>query len=120
MERTPRRHSVRLGGRCVEHWHASQPDWGLAFFGTDRFVAVRTKAAADVRWDVFVPQYRADCDFYQSLKVSGWELMHCNSGRVINAWQARWSELTYIMLMGVCEAHCAAEPGQSGSSLVKR
>ena len=66
----------------------SQPDWGLAFFGTDRLVAVRAKAAADVRWDVFVPQFRADCDFYQSLKVSGWELMHCNAGRVVNAWQA--------------------------------
>lgn len=85
----PRRHSVRLGSRCVEHWHASQPDWGLAFFGTDRLVAVRTKAAADVRWDVFVPQYRADCDFYQSLKVSGWQLMLCNAGRVVTAWQAR-------------------------------
>ncbi|KAK9831471.1 hypothetical protein WJX81_008431 [Elliptochloris bilobata] len=73
--------------RCVERWDASQPDWGLIFFGSDRLMAVRVKAAADVHWDVFVPQYRADCDFYQSLKVSGWGLLHCDAGRIVSAWQ---------------------------------
>lgn len=83
------RHCGRRGSRCVERWHATQPDWGLVFFGSDRFTAVRAKAAADVRWDVFVPQYRADCDFYQSMKVSGWQLLHCDAGRAVSAWQVR-------------------------------
>lgn len=68
------------------------PDWGLIFFGSDRFTAFRVKATADVHWDVFVPSFRADCDFYQTLKVSGWSLQHCNAGRVVVAWQARLAE----------------------------
>ena len=107
--RAPRASRWALGSRCVERWHASQPGWGLVFFGSDRLVAMRTKAAADVRWDVFVPQYRADCDFYQSLKVSGWSLLHCDAGRVVNAWQARLiAHLQSPVSAEVCAACCAA------------
>ena len=78
--------------RCVKSVHDSVPNWGLIFFGSDRFTAFRVKATADVHWDVFVPSFRADCDFYQTLKVSGWSLQHCNAGRVVVAWQARLAE----------------------------
>jgi len=87
--RGPPLHRARVAARCAARLHADAPDWGLAFFGSDRFVAVRGALAADVRWDVFIPGYRADCDFYQSVRVSGWSLQHCRAGRVVAAWQAR-------------------------------
>ena len=94
--------------RCVKNVHNSVPDWGLIFFGSDRFTAFRVKATADVHWDVFVPSFRADCDFYQTLKVSGWSLQHCNAGRVVVAWQARLAELNAAL---PTRAHCPAVPG---------
>ncbi len=50
--------------------------WGAIFTYYDTFCAFNTAALADVgQWDVNLPQYFADNDYYLRLKLSGYRIM---------------------------------------------
>jgi predicted O-methyltransferase YrrM len=50
--------------------------WGIAFTAYDAFAAYSAAMIADVGpWDVTLPQYFADIDYYRRVRLAGWEVL---------------------------------------------
>ena len=55
---------------------ATGPRWGIAFTNYDAFAAYSAAMIADVGpWDVTLPQYFADVDYYRRVRLAGWEIL---------------------------------------------
>jgi predicted O-methyltransferase YrrM len=50
--------------------------WGIAFTNYDAFAAYSAAMIANVgAWDVTLPQYFADIDYYRRVRLAGWEIL---------------------------------------------
>ncbi|KAK9825705.1 hypothetical protein WJX81_008216 [Elliptochloris bilobata] len=68
--------------RCVARVAKAAPGWGVIFFGYDWFAAYSAAAAASVAWDILIPHYKADCDYYHRVRAAGHSVHGCYAGRV--------------------------------------
>lgn len=52
---------------AVEQMMTFDPKWGILFFSYDLFCAFSVDAVSQIPWDLAIPHYKADYDYYQSM-----------------------------------------------------
>ena len=56
---------------AVESIMVQDPQWGIVFFSYDLFCAFHVDAVRELPWDLAIPHYKGDYDYYQSMHRSG-------------------------------------------------
>ena len=60
----------------IDHVNTTEQHWGLMFYAYDLLTAVRTTAYQSTGpFDVAIPQYKADCDYYNRLRLKGYQTL---------------------------------------------
>ena len=58
----------------IHHTNHTKNQWGLIFYAYDLLAAVRTSAYTTTGpFDISIPQYKADCDYYKRLELKGYQ-----------------------------------------------
>ena len=61
----------------IYHVNTTEQNWGLIFYAYDWLTAVRTEAfKSNGPFDVAIPQYKADCDYYNRLRLKGYQTIN--------------------------------------------
>ncbi|CAF1402541.1 unnamed protein product [Adineta ricciae] len=57
----------------IRQANRTENNWSVIFYHYDLVIAVRTSAyISNGPFDIYIPQYTADCDYYRRLKLSGY------------------------------------------------
>ena len=54
--------------QSVEAMNQIDPKWGILFFSYDLFCAFSVDAVSSLPWDLAIPHYKGDYDYYQSME----------------------------------------------------
>ncbi|KAF3910736.1 hypothetical protein ABW21_db0209187 [Orbilia brochopaga] len=79
--------------RELEVDYASGRPWGIVFHAFAGLTLMNVKAAADEKmgvgaWDILIPYYGSDCDYYERLRLTGWAMLLRNAGVVFDVFKA--------------------------------
>ncbi|KAK6500433.1 hypothetical protein TWF481_010777 [Arthrobotrys musiformis] len=63
--------------------------WGLVWYDFDHLSLVNVGVAADTdvkigAWDVFIPYYNTDCDYYERMRLHGFEILERRVGDIFD------------------------------------
>lgn len=73
-------------------------DWGLIFYSFDWLAAVRTTAYKSTGlFDIAIPQYKADCDYYKRLELQGYKAVNQRIAHIFHMPKALESKFTQEM-----------------------
>jgi hypothetical protein len=66
-----------------------KPRWGVKFFSYDYLSLVNVEAwRATGQWDVYIPYYNTDCDFYQRMAFAGYRVEEAQAGHIFDVAEA--------------------------------
>ncbi|KAK6514832.1 hypothetical protein TWF506_007194 [Arthrobotrys conoides] len=61
--------------------------WGLVWYSFDHLSLVNVAVAFDTKanigaWDIFIPYYHSDCDYYERMRLNGFEILERRVGDI--------------------------------------
>jgi hypothetical protein len=104
----------------LERAFVEQRRWGVVFTLYDAFAAFNLDMVDEIGcWDITLPHYFADVDYYRRARLAGWELITTNlsvihdSSAAINSddRRRRLNEVTFPMYERYYEAKWGGSPG---------
>ncbi|UJR12408.1 hypothetical protein I4U23_016585 [Adineta vaga] len=92
----------------IRQVNRTENNWSVIFYRYDLVIAVRTSAYISTGpFDIYIPQYTADCDYYKRLKLKGYKLVNQHIAHIFHMPKVLENEL--VEELKTCEWKRAKE-----------